>query len=69
MQRLSLARALMHDPQVLYLDEPSTGLDPQTRLLLWDTIREYHKRGKTIVLTTHYMDEADTLCQTIAKSR
>ena len=66
MQRLSIARAMMHDPEVLFLDEPSAGLDPQTRLLLWETIREYNQRGKTIVLTTHYMDEADTLCETIA---
>ena len=54
MQRLSIARAMMHDPQVLFLDEPSAGLDPQTRLLLWEIIREYNKAGKTIVLTTHY---------------
>ena len=66
MQRLSIARAMMHDPEVLFLDEPSAGLDPQTRLLLWETIRDYNKRGKTIVLTTHYMDEADTLCETLA---
>jgi len=66
MQRLSIARAMMHDPEVLFLDEPSAGLDPQTRLLLWETIREYNKRGKTIVLTTHYMDEADTLCEELA---
>ncbi len=66
MQRLSIARAMMHDPEVLFLDEPSAGLDPQTRLLLWETIRDYNKRGKTIVLTTHYMDEADTLCETMA---
>jgi ABC-2 type transport system ATP-binding protein len=57
---------MMHDPEVLFLDEPSAGLDPQTRLLLWETIRDYNRRGKTIVLTTHYMDEADTLCETIA---
>jgi ABC-2 type transport system ATP-binding protein len=66
MQRLSIARAMMHDPEVLFLDEPSAGLDPQTRLLLWETIREYNKQGKTIVLTTHYMDEADTLCEDLA---
>jgi ABC-2 type transport system ATP-binding protein len=63
MQRLSIARAMMHDPEVLFLDEPSAGLDPQTRLLLWEIIREYNKLGKTIVLTTHYMDEADALCE------
>src|SRR5438067_54686 len=61
MQRLSIARAMMHDPEVLFLDEPSAGLDPQTRLLLWEIIRDYNRLGKTIVLTTHYMDEADEL--------
>jgi ABC-2 type transport system ATP-binding protein len=66
MQRLSIARAMMHDPQVLFLDEPSTGLDPQTRLLLWEIIREYNRDGKTILLTTHNMEEADTLCRRIA---
>ena len=66
MQRLSIARAMMHDPEVLFLDEPSAGLDPQTRLLLWEIIRDYNKLGKTIVLTTHYMDEADTLCERLA---
>ena len=66
MQRLSIARAMMHDPEVLFLDEPSAGLDPQTRLLLWDVIRDYHRLGKTIVLTTHYMDEADALCERLA---
>jgi ABC-2 type transport system ATP-binding protein len=66
MQRLSIARAMMHDPQVLFLDEPSTGLDPQTRLLLWDIIRDYQAKGKTILLTTHNMEEADSLCQRIA---
>ena len=66
MQRLSIARAMMHDPEVLFLDEPSAGLDPQTRILLWDTIRDYNRMGKTIVLTTHYMDEADELCNRVA---
>jgi ABC-2 type transport system ATP-binding protein len=66
MQRLSIARAMMHNPEILFLDEPSAGLDPQTRLLLWELIREYNKLGKTIVLTTHYMDEADALCDRIA---
>jgi ABC-2 type transport system ATP-binding protein len=66
MQRLSIARAMMHDPEVLFLDEPSAGLDPQTRLLLWEIIRDYNRRGKTIVLTTHYMDEADALCGRLA---
>jgi len=66
MQRLSIARAMMHDPQVLFLDEPSAGLDPQTRILLWDIIREYNQAGKTILLTTHYMEEADALCNRLA---
>ena len=66
MQRLSIARAKMHDPQVLYLDEPSAGLDPQTRILLWEIIREYHQAGKTVLLTTHNMEEADALCQRLA---
>src|SRR6202795_351874 len=66
MQRLSIARAMMHDPQVLFLDEPSAGLDPQTRLLLWEIIREYNQKGRTILLTTHNMEEADALCQRLA---
>ena len=66
MQRMLIARAMMHDPEVLFLDEPSAGLDPQTRLLLWDIIRDYNQQGKTIVLTTHYMDEADALCDRLA---
>jgi ABC-2 type transport system ATP-binding protein len=66
MQRLSIARAMMHDPQVLFLDEPSVGLDPQTRLLLWEIVREYNQSGKTILLTTHNMEEADALCQRLA---
>ncbi len=66
MQRVSVARALMHDPQVLFLDEPSTGLDPQTRLMMWEIIRGYNAKGKTILITTHNMDEADALCNRIA---
>src|SRR6202046_1784620 len=66
MQRLSIARAMMHDPEVLFLDEPSAGLDPQTRLLLWETIREYNKQGKTVLLTTHNLEEADALCRRLA---
>src|SRR6195256_4746953 len=65
-QRLSIARAMMHDPQVLFLDEPSAGLDPQTRILLWQIIREYNQAGKTVLLTTHNMEEADALCQRLA---
>jgi ABC-2 type transport system ATP-binding protein len=66
MQRLSIARAMMHDPQVLFLDEPSAGLDPQTRILLCEIIREYHQAGRTVLLTTHNMEEADALCQRLA---
>lgn len=66
MQRLSIARAMMHDPQILFLDEPSAGLDPQTRILLWEIIREYHQAGRTVLLTTHNMEEADGLCQRLA---
>ncbi len=66
MQRLSIARAMMHDPQVLFLDEPSAGLDPQTRILLWEIIREYNRAGKTVLLTTHNMEEADALCHRVA---
>ncbi len=65
-QRVQIARAIAHNPEVLFLDEPSAGLDPQTRLALWDIIRELRRRGITIVLTTHYMEEADQLCGRVA---
>jgi ABC-2 type transport system ATP-binding protein len=65
-QRVLIARALMHDPQVLLLDEPTTGLDPQARRLLWETLSALHKSGLTLILTTHYMEEADRLCQRLA---
>lgn len=65
-QRLSIAVALVNDPKVLFLDEPTTGLDPQARRNLWDLINEIKKSGKTIVLTTHYMEEAEVLCDRIA---
>jgi ABC-2 type transport system ATP-binding protein len=65
-QRLMIARALMHFPQVLFLDEPSTGLDPQARLFVWDRLRELQQAGVTIVLTTHDMDEAEQLCDRVA---
>lgn len=61
-----LARALMHEPEVLFLDEPTNNLDPQTRLFLWERIADLHKRGVTIILTTHDMEEADRLCERIA---
>jgi ABC-2 type transport system ATP-binding protein len=65
-QRVQIARAIAHNPEVLFLDEPSAGLDPQTRLALWDIIRELRNRGITVVLTTHYMEEADQLCGRVA---
>ena len=65
-QRVMLARALMHEPEVLFLDEPTNNLDPQTRLFLWERIQALHERGITIVLTTHDMEEADRLCDRIA---
>jgi ABC-2 type transport system ATP-binding protein len=65
-QRLMIARALIHEPQVIFLDEPTVGLDPQTRLSLWEILRVLHNEGRTIVMTTHYMDEADKLCDRIA---
>lgn len=64
-QRMMIARALMHDPSVLFLDEPTTGLDPAARLFVWDRIREMRKAGVTIVLTTHDMDEAATLADRV----
>jgi len=64
-QRLLIARALMHAPEVLFLDEPSTGLDPQARLFVWDRIRDLRERGVTIVLTTHDMDEATALADRV----
>ena len=64
-QRLMIARALMHDPQVLFLDEPSTGLDPQARLFVWDRVRELRDSGVTVVLTTHDMDEAEQIADRV----
>jgi ABC-2 type transport system ATP-binding protein len=65
-QRAMIARALMHDPRVLLLDEPTTGLDPQARRMLWDTVDALKARGVTVILTTHYMEEADRLCSRLA---
>jgi lipooligosaccharide transport system ATP-binding protein len=64
-RRLILARALINEPQILLLDEPTTGLDPQARHLIWDKIRELKKQGVTIILTTHYMEEAAELCDRV----
>lgn len=61
-QRLMIARALIHEPRVIFLDEPTVGLDPQARLALWEILRELHREGRTLVMTTHYMEEADQLC-------
>jgi ABC-2 type transport system ATP-binding protein len=65
-QRLMIARALIHEPDVIFLDEPTVGLDPQARLALWDVLRELHRQGRTIIMTTHYMEEADQLCDRLA---
>jgi ABC-2 type transport system ATP-binding protein len=65
-QRLMVARAIFHRPSVLFLDEPTAGLDPQSRLALWDLLGELHRSGQTILLTTHYMEEADQLCDRVA---
>ena len=65
-QRVALACAIVGDPDLLFLDEPTTGLDPQSRRQLWDLITEFKARGRTIMLTTHYMDEAEILCDRVA---
>src|SRR4051812_29719756 len=65
-QRLMVARAVMHRPSVLFLDEPTAGLDPQSRIALWDILGELHDAGQTILLSTHYMEEADQLCDRVA---
>jgi len=65
-RRLDLASALVHEPEVLFLDEPTTGLDPASRLTVWDELRRINERGTTIFLTTQYLEEADQLCDRIA---
>ena len=65
-QRLAVATALVGNPKILFLDEPTTGLDPQSRRQLWDIIRSFQRGGGTVLLTTHYMDEAERLCDRLA---
>jgi ABC-2 type transport system ATP-binding protein len=65
-QRLMVARSIFHRPAVLFMDEPTAGLDPQSRLALWEILGELHAAGQTILLTTHYMEEADRLCNRVA---
>lgn len=65
-QRFSIAAALVHNPKVFFLDEPTTGLDPQARRNLWDLVRDIQSRGVTVIMTTHYMDEAELLCDRVA---
>ena len=65
-QRFSIAAALVNEPKILFLDEPTTGLDPQARRNLWELVKTIKKRGITVVLTTHYMEEAEVLCDRIA---
>ena len=65
-KRLQVARALLHRPSVLFLDEPTAGLDPQSRIALWEILRNLHSQGQTILLTTHYMEEADSMCDRLA---
>src|SRR4051794_5792994 len=65
-QRLMVARAILHEPALLFLDEPTAGLDPQSRIALWEILGELHEAGQTVLLTTHYMEEADQLCSRVA---
>jgi ABC-2 type transport system ATP-binding protein len=65
-QRLMVARAILHRPEIVFLDEPTAGLDPQSRLALWEILQRLHSGGQTILLTTHYMEEADQLCDRVA---
>jgi ABC-2 type transport system ATP-binding protein len=65
-QRLSVIAAVLHDPEILFWDEPSTGLDPQTRNVIWKLARRFNGEGKTLIFTTHYMEEADNLCDRVA---
>jgi len=64
-RRLSIILALIHNPQIIFLDEPTIGMDPQSRRAVWDFMEELKREGKTIFLTTHYMEEAETLCDRV----
>src|ERR1700689_5344780 len=65
-QRLSIAAALVHKPKVFFMDEPTTGLDPEARRNLWELVEDIRKKGITVILTTHYMEEAQLLCDRVA---
>ena len=65
-QRFSVATTLINDPKIIFLDEPTTGLDPQARRSLWEFVKTFRARGKTVIITTHYMDEAEVLCDRVA---
>jgi ABC-2 type transport system ATP-binding protein len=65
-QRFSIATTMINDPRIIFLDEPTTGLDPQARRNLWELIRDIRKKGTTVILTTHYLDEAEYLCDRVA---
>ena len=65
-QRFSIATTLINDPKIIFLDEPTTGLDPQARRNLWDLVKQIQSRGTTVIITTHYMDEAESLCERVA---
>jgi ABC-2 type transport system ATP-binding protein len=65
-QRLSVISAVIHEPEILFWDEPSTGLDPQTRQAIWKLAKKFNAEGKTLIFTTHYMEEADNLCDRVA---
>ncbi len=66
MRRVNLAMALVHDPEIAFLDEPTVGMDPQSRHAVWDFVKELKNRGKTVIVTTHYMEEAEELCDRVA---
>jgi ABC-2 type transport system ATP-binding protein len=65
-QRLSVIAAIIHEPEIIFWDEPTTGLDPQTRQAIWQLARRFNSEGKTLIFTTHYMEEADEVCDRVA---